>query len=324
MIRTLRHATLKTGERLRIAALQPPAGCYARAIRRFLEHKGEPWMTHVDLADRGQVDALDTTYYAGLLGRQIVGNVMIVGDCRAGILGHVFTDPQHRRKGICSEIMVNTLADFCARGGLALGLGTGYDSPAYHIYHACGFRSIEPGSGAMLFENQPGDLDDYFAPDRVRVTDCRWEHWAGISLLYMQPHGDQIRCYAHGVLGRGSFEGGYLQFHTQRERRDARAKVLVARSGSVVGAAICQRDARWPGLYTLDLFVHPNFQDAATRLLRAVTLPRGAKVQAFIDRPSAARAAALRAAGFRREATLGRQFVRGDRRTDVLVYARHP
>ena len=108
------------------------------------------------------------------------------------------------------------------------------------------------------------------------------------------PGGDAIRSYAHGVFGPVGFEGGFLAFQTQREHVDARAKVLVTRAGSVVGAALCQRDRRWPGgVHTLALFAHPNFADELGRLLRAVPLPRGVKVQAFIDRPSTARAAAM-------------------------------
>ena len=323
MIRTLRRVTLKTGERLRVAALEAPAGRYARAISKLLDHKGQPWLTHVELANRDEVDALRTTYYVGLLGRHIVGNVMIVGDGRAGILGHVFTQPRHRRKGICTCLMAAAVADFRDSGALAMDLGTGYDSPAYHIYASFGFRGVEPGNGHMLFESHPGDMARYFAPARVRVTDVRWEHWAGISLLYTLPGGDQIRSYGHGIYGPVGFEGGFLQLQTRRHGADARAKLLVTRAGSVVGAAICQRDSRWPkDVCTFDLFAHPNFHGALGRLLRAVPLPRGVKVQAVIDRPSAARAAALRDAGFRREAILRGQLVRPTTSHDVLVFSR--
>jgi len=324
MIRTLHHAPLPDGQRLRVAELQAPAASYARAIRRFLQHKGQPWMTHVDLANRGQVDHLRTTYTIGLLGRRIVGNVMIVGDGRVGILGHVFTHPHHRRKGICTELVAAALAQFRAAGGLALGLGTGYRSPAYRIYHGFGFRSVESRSGAMLLPCQPGALDRYFAHAPTQPAELRWHHWAGLSLLFMLPAGDQLRSHALRVVGPAGFEGGFLHFQAHRQRLDARARVLLTPEGSVAGAALCQRNDRWPGaVYTLDLFVHPAFRRAAPALLHALPLPRRAKLQAVIDRPSAARAAALRSQGFRHEATLAKQLRRRGRPVDVLIYGRH-
>jgi GNAT superfamily N-acetyltransferase len=323
MIRTLRHATLRTGERLRIAALQAPAGRYAHAIRQFLSHKGQPWLTHVDLANQGQVDDLETTYYVGFLGRAIAGNVMIVGDGRVGILGHVFTDPRHRRKGICCELMAAAVEGFRLSGGLALSLGTGHDSPPYRIYHGFGFRGIEPDNGHMLFESHPGGLARWFAPAPVRVADVRWIHWAGISLLFMQPEGDAIRSQAYGVFGPVGFEGGFLHLQAQRERLAVQAKVLVTRRGAAVGAAILQRDPHWPAaIHTLDLFVHPNFEGSEDPLLRALKLPKEARIQAYLDAPSAGRARALRRHGFRLEATLRGQLVRLGRATDVLLYSR--
>jgi len=323
MIRTICHARLRTGERLRVAALEAPAGRYAGAIREFLGHKGQPWLTHVERANRDEADALRTTYYIGLLGRRIVGNVMVVGDGRAGILGHVFTRPDQRRKGICTHLMAAATEDFRASGGLVMTLGTGYDSPPYHIYASFGFRGIEPGNGHMVFESQPGALGRYFAPARTRVAEVRWEHWAGISLLYMLPGGDEVRSFAYGVYGPVGFEGGFLHFQTQREQLDARARVLVTRAGSVCGVVLCQRDRRWPsGVYTLDLCVHPAFAADSPRLLRAVPLPRRVKVQAYLDRPSASRVAALEAVGFRREAVLKAQLLRVGAPRDVLVLSR--
>jgi len=322
MIHTIRHARLKTGERLRVAALVAPAGRYAARIREFLSHKGQPWLMHVDMANEGRTDDLRTTYTIGLLRGQIVGNVMIVDDGRVGILGHVFTAPRHRRKGVCRQLMAGAVGRFKARGGRILTLGTGFDSPAYWIYHSFGFRGIEPGSGQMLFEAAPGAAAEHFAPSRTRVADLRWEHWPGLSLLYLQPEGDRVRAYAHGVVGRQHFEGGFLALKSQWQRADVRAKVLVSRRGAVVGAAIVQRDLRWPGaVYLLDVFVHPNFRGGETRLLRSLRFPRGAKVQAYLDAPSRERVRALREAGFAREAVLRNQVADGADKRHALVYA---
>ncbi|HUT36584.1 MAG TPA: GNAT family N-acetyltransferase [Planctomycetota bacterium] len=322
MIRTLGHARLKTGERVRIAALIAPAGRYAKPIRQFVAHKGQPWMLHVDLANQGQTDELRTTYTIGLLGGQIVGNVMIVDDGRVGILGHVFTRPDQRRKGICQHLMAAAMDAFQAAGGRILTLGTGYESPAYWIYHGFGFRSVEPGRGDMVFEAEPGEVARHFAPARGRVADACWQHWPGISLLYLQAAGDRVRSAAYGVFGPAGFEGGFLTLQAQRERVAAQLKVLLAPTGAVAGAAILQRDTRWPApVHILDVFVHPAFGGEEARLLRSLRLPRPGKVQAYLDHPSASRAAALREAGFRREATLRGQLVAPNRPLDVAIFA---
>ena len=320
MIETLRHARLKTGERLRIAALTAPAGRYAEAIRQFLAHKGQPWLLHVEMANQALTDRLRTTYYVGLLNGGLVGNVMIVDDGRVGILGHVFTAPDHRRKGICQHLVAAATEGFRAAGGRALTLGTGFESPAYWIYHGSGFRSIGPGSGHMVFEARPGAFTRHFAPAATRVADAAWEHWPGISALFIQGEGDRLRSAAYAVHGSVGFEGGFLTLQCQRKRLGVQAKVLITRTGAVVGTAILQRDSRWPApVHILDLFVHPSFRGQERRLLRSVRLPAAAKIQAYLDLPSAGRARALQAAGFRREATLRGQLRVGPRAVDVAV-----
>lgn len=320
MIRTLGHARLKSGERLRVAALTAPAGRYAGPIRQFLAHKGQPWMMHVDLANEGKTDDLRTIYYVGLLGGEVAGNVMIVDDGRVGILGHVFTRPDLRRQGICQRLMAAAMDGFRAAGGAILTLGTGYNSAAYWIYHGFGFRSIQPGSGCMIFQAQQGAIARYFARTRARVADVAWHHWPGLSLLFMQAAGDHLRSLACRVLGPVGFEEGFLVFQSQRERLAGQMKVLVGRSGAMVGVAMLQRDARWPSpVHLLDLFVHPNFRGQEGRLLRALRAPKDAKVQAYLDLPSASRVEALSKAGYGVEATLRGQVGRPEAPTDVAV-----
>lgn len=322
MIEAIGCVRLKTGEALRMAAVAAPAGGYARRIRRFLEHKGQPWLLHVDLANRGLTDQLATTFYIGTLRRTIVGNVMIVDDGRVGILGHVFTAPEHRRKGVCQHLMEAALGHYRARGGRVLTLGTTFESPAYWIYHGLGFRSVAPGNGHMIYEAVPGAMADWFAPSRLHAEQARWQHWPGISLLFMNAGGDRIRSFAHGVMGPDGFEGGFLDFQARRERVGGQLNVLLNEEGAVCGAAGIERDTRWPGgVYILDLFVHPCFRGQERLLLRSVSLPRGAKVMAYLDRPSRQRACTLRQAGFRREATLRHQLASPLGSIDVLVYS---
>ena len=88
-----------------------------------------------------------TRFYLGVIEGEAVGNIMTVEHGGIGILGHVYTLPEQRRKGIASRIMAAQMKDFQERGGRTLTLGTGFDSPAYWIYQGYGFRSIVEGSG---------------------------------------------------------------------------------------------------------------------------------------------------------------------------------
>jgi hypothetical protein len=78
-----------------------------------------------------------------------LANMMTVEHRGVGHFGHVWTQPEDRRKGAASLIMDAQMADFKRRGGQALFLGTGYNSAPYHIYAARGFVGLEAESGYM-------------------------------------------------------------------------------------------------------------------------------------------------------------------------------
>ena len=72
-----------------------------------------------------------------------------------------------------------------------------------------------------------------------------------------------------------NFEGGFLGFKHALETEEVYddAKLLISLSGAIVGWATVGRDTRWrPVTAVLDLFFHPNFADAAPRLLSAVKI----------------------------------------------------
>src|SRR5207248_6496886 len=111
----------------------------------LLVHKGSGFEVHMRMALRGETDRLETRYYLGMLEGVPVANVMTVESDGVGILGHVFTRPEHRRKGICQAIMGRLMEDFRQRNGRVLLLGTGFESAPYWIYHSFGFRSLKGG-----------------------------------------------------------------------------------------------------------------------------------------------------------------------------------
>src|ERR1051325_11454983 len=131
MYEKLDNAQIKTGESIEIGVVTTPEDRLLTGVEDLLAHKGDEWKTHIHAALSGETDALETRFYIGLLDGYPVANVMTVERNGIGILGHVFTRPEHRRKGICQAVMARQMDHFRQRGGHVLTLGTGFERPPY-------------------------------------------------------------------------------------------------------------------------------------------------------------------------------------------------
>jgi len=324
MYRQVGSVKLKSGEHMVIGVVEAPDKDYERTLHSFLSHKGKPWIWQIRECLAGNAGRLQSRFYIGELRDEIICNVMIVEHIGVGILGHVFTAPQHRRKGACNAVMKVALEDFRERNGKILILGTGYDSPAYWIYHRHGFRSIVEGSRYMILRLDEDYENELLRPAACKVEDIRWEQWSLAALLFMQREGDFLRSVRFGKFGACGFEGEFLQLLSEEQRDGAkRTKMLINEKGACCGLAFVSPDNRWRGhVHLLDFFVHPNYEEGAEELLKSVPLPRG-KVQAYADADSKQRVELLERLGFEPEATLRNQIKDGSRAVDVLVFAKY-
>ena len=317
---------LKSGQTLEVGVVTAPDAEFAGAIQHLLVHKGPEWEVHIRAALRGETDQLETRFYVGLLDGVPAANVMTVETDGIGILGHVFTAPQQRRKGICQAIMRRLMEHFRERKGHVLLLSTGYESPPYRIYHSFGFRSLK--GGFMRYDAPAADALEqrWFSVDAVRTATLAWRHWPLLGLLGAQTSGEALRSAAWKLFGMGSLEGPVV--HTlaaQSEGRGTNGVVLEAGLGAVVGCATLHPTGGgtngWPGVWLLDLFSHPDFASHYSEMLTALQWPSG-KFIAYVDTGSSEKAAALERHGFEREGTL-RGFLRpGPEPVDVWVYGR--
>lgn len=323
MYTSLETVTLKSGEELEVGVVRAPDPQWAEPIQDLLGHKPGNFRWHIERSGLEVLDGLETWFYLGILNGQAVANIMTVEARGVGILGHVFTRPEHRRKGAITAVMQRQMADFRRRGGQLLLLGTGFESPPYWIYHRFGFRSLTGDTGFMRYACDEDFEARWFAPAPARIVEVAWQHWPLMNLLCAQRDGDWLRSLAFGHYGLQNFEGGFLNFkRALEEQPDCQARLLEAANGAVVGYAVQQPDARWENhTFLLDCFVHPNFAAHTASLIAALD-PPAAKVQAYADSASPAKIAALEACGFRREAVLSKQVRRGEDWLDVLVYAR--
>ncbi len=175
MTKEMGNVTVKSGETMQIMRVDAPDPEWKQPILDFLQHKGEPWVEANRLILGQQLEGIQSYFYLAMSGKEIVGNIMTIEAVEAsvGILGHVFTAVEHRRKGICSAIMEVLTRDFVERGGRGMTLGASYDGPAYHIYYSFGFRPVQE-TGHMIWEAEAGLLAHYFSPEATTVRDVCW------------------------------------------------------------------------------------------------------------------------------------------------------
>jgi len=317
----LTQVRLKTGEMLKVIVVEAPDDEHAGTVLNLLSHKGElrQWQFEEDFA--GRAEGMRSRYYLGFLGGRAVANISVWETGVTGNLGHVHTLEAHRRKGICKAVMAAQMEDFRRRGGQILVLGTGYDGPAYRIYHSFGFESMVPGSGAMIYLGNPAFFSEFFAPAEVTCGAAEWRDLGTVCALMALPGGDWLRSKGARKFGPTCYEGAYVA--DMQEARQGRRQVRVARSatGAAVAYAVLAPDSSWgEQVWLLDLFVHPAYTDCTEALLDGLDWSPGA-VHCYLDADSAVRPELL-GGGFTEMAHLPALLRRGDAGVDVALLRR--
>ncbi len=149
MYTKLGEGRLKTSEPIEVGVVESPDEEWLPRVVPFLAHKSGDYQAHTRRALEGPLDGLETRFYVGHVSGRILSQIQVVGARGAGIVGHVYTLPEERRKGACHAVMEHQMED-CRRARFrVLCLGTAFESPPYWIYHSFGFRSVGPGNGCM-------------------------------------------------------------------------------------------------------------------------------------------------------------------------------
>ncbi len=324
MYNKLGEVKLKTEERMEVGIITAPDAPHAEEVKQFLGHKGGYYEWHIVRCVTEVLGALETRFYVGKLDGRVITNIMTVEHEGVGILGHVFTLPQQRRKGAAKGVMAYQMEDFRQRSGRALYLGTGYNSHPYYIYHSFGFESVFSEAGFMKYHVDSDFEEHYFAPVPAHPKPVEWHDWPKVTALSGIVGWDALRSLAWNMYGPMNFEGGFLGFKHALETEDVYddAKLLTTSDGAIVSWATVSRDERWkPATAVLDLFFHPNFADDVPTLLSAIEFPQS-KVQCYIDSGAKKKAEILETAGFTCEGRLKNQFAYGGQNYDVLMFAR--
>lgn len=270
---------LKSGETLECRIIDDPGDSHVPQVRALLGHKGDPWLYHIDEWAKGCVKKLETRFYVGFIGEHMVGNIMTVEYRGVGLMGHVFTPPEHRRKGICDALMSFHMDDFRGRNGVVLYLNTGYESPPWHIYRKHGYQPLPSRPGSMFWS--PGEWEPehlYGELDRAEVTAVEWQHWPSLNIFTHMPFEHIVRSVTYGLHNVCPSEGQFLAIKRDADRQEPNAQVRIVETGDghVAGLASLARERRWGSAgatYVFDLFVHPNAGEIAGDLMDEFSWP---------------------------------------------------
>lgn len=336
MYTLLGEARLKSGARLVCGVAEAPDAEWAPRIVPFLAHKRPEWRHHISEALAHPLDRLETRFYVGTLHEAdgpVVTIVMVASARGVGLLGYVYTAPEHRQQGAYSQLMTYQMAHSAKLGHHTLTLSTNFEGPAYWIYHRFGFRSIDGTSGRMKWLATPDAEAGWFRRGETHVHAMVWDDWSTLNLAALRiPTPDeapeeQPRSWAFRLMAYGTAEGTFAQVFapwSRQPRQAARyAATLRTEHGAVVGWAILKPDEMTLGSdLLLDLYVHPAFLDDAPKLLEGIPWPEGGRVAAYTSRAEGYRAALLHAAGFRHAALLPGWLEHEGERLDLHAFAR--
>lgn len=324
--------TLKDGEHVEAGVVIGPDLDWADRVEELLGHKGPSWRWGNSMALR---EALPLEAYYYLVHRDGVpfANMMNIEVGGVGLYGHVYTRPEERRKGAARQLLHILLEHYRERGGRALVLGTGYDSPPYHIYAGGGFASIEAESGCMAYypDGESNFYDAYFADQSMEISRLDWCHWPSSIPLFIGDFPGSIRSAVMRVYGRESTEGPIVRRMEEElarieEGRGPQTAVLTGdETGAVFGLATCDGHPIWPGSCLVDLYCHPSAWERGVELMNALELNRADRIIAYCDTGLEEKETILDAAGYRPVATYDKRIAAdaaGMRHVDVREWER--
>lgn len=302
----LNTVKLKSGESVELGLVKGPDADWTNRIEDdLLGHKGPTWRwgNQIMLTQDLGIDAL---FYILHRNGAPFANVMTIEYKGVGILGHVFTKPEDRRQGAASLIFDQLMPHFRNRGGQALVLGTGYDSPAYHIYKSYGFEGIAPQSGTMVYypKGQQTFESEFLATGPTIIEPFAPKHYPVAPILFLNECPGTIRSISPRLFGRVSTEGSFISLmrttlERQADNQPPQAAHLVQQeTEATVGYVATNHDPLWPNTCVVDLFCLPNFWNQANALLKSIHWPTADRYIAYCDAAWTQKEEALSAAGF--------------------------
>ncbi len=186
----------------------PLASAVANDLIALLGHKGEPWVGDLRRRLRGALDGAEDHYFVARDDNRMVGHVwytVAAVDPRLGLIGHVYTHPDARRRGVSKQLLTAALAEFDRRGGTLMQLftSTPFTIP---LYEQLGFENVfsQPAyhdqDWYMLRVEAPESrLDNWLVTGRITLRTLSCSDLPQYSLLYNAAHDTLLKDRAQRI-----------------------------------------------------------------------------------------------------------------------------
>lgn len=216
-----------------VAVFINPGRKRGAALRHLLGHKGAPWLAHIDdgfaRADDGRREGLDTRFFVALVDDEPVANVTLWDNGVAGLVGHVYTTPEHRGRGLAGRLFDALANDVLRRGVAVLSLNVDPDSFQQRFYASRGFVPVEGVAGAMQWVRRAETASN----DSMEASVFRWSDWPDLNRVSLSSACCGWR--GLGLEGRGSLEYPLLEWAFPQSGSSPGAIMVLRQAGRAVG-----------------------------------------------------------------------------------------
>lgn len=298
----------------------------------LLWHKGPPWVEDIRRRIQGEVACAADHFFAAFCGGRMVATAWYTlsqEDPKLGLIGHIYTWPEHRRRGISTRLVQAAMADFRERGGVVMQLftSTPYTVP---LYERLGFENLYASrvyhetDWAMRYPAGCGDLvASWFRPSPCRIRPLVGGDLPQYCLLYNLEYESVLKDWAQSI-GLG-LEAEFAMLNSLEKMSKGEGVCLVLENEqTIVGIAGLVR-ASFPHhshVAAVDFYVHPAFASKTAELVGACLARReevGAEI-VYAMRVDEPKRGVFERLGFRTKAVLPRHYKVRDRYFDGELF----
>ncbi len=241
--------------------------------------KGSPWVEDIYRRSRGEYGDSADHFFVALADGQMVA---IAWYCTAtsnpklGLIGHIYTSPPFRGRGISRRLIDAAMSDFRDGGGEVIQL---FSSTPYTIpfYERLGFENLYANRGYhdtdwyMRYpKGSRREIDGWFACAATEIQPLSAGDLSGYCLLYNLEHDSVSKDWAQSIGLGMEAEFTFIHSMAKVSRGEAVCCILKTESAIVGIASLVRQDfPHQSHIANLDLYVHPNFLADAQRLVDA-------------------------------------------------------
>lgn len=323
----------KRKEKLIIKEIVSPSPRYAKIIPKLLAHFGHPWVENIERRVRGDfVEWSRDYFFLGEINNELIANVWytVPQDARGiGLLGHVFTKPEHRKKGIATHLTEIALERFSQEKGKVMYLF--FENTAAHkIYKKLGFREYNGKIMRYLSANIfPSNFDEsyFFHEGETVANETNWGDLPRFQALYAFPHLITVKDYNYRIFTGEELEGKFIEMMNDQEEGKSSLGALRNSRGVVVGAvSLVKLSGCEERIGNLDFFIHPHYLSQADKLL-CFSLKKAKEkslqlIRVYLSSLDVEKIDIVRNLGFLREATLRDQFQYQGEKYNLLIFTK--